>query len=174
LRFTREQRAGGVLEAGQVAGNGGHEAVGGLARGAHGVAIGVHVARVLDQLAQRDRGTAGLAAEPVPVPRQQRDFARDHAELGTADAARHLLPVIAMVSVIGTGGGRQLARHRRHGRAAQVARIDVVQRAVLVVEREVRARVVAAAQLVEHLGPVALRDALEAEEHGQGGGWVVW
>ncbi|RYY58821.1 MAG: DUF2239 family protein, partial [Comamonadaceae bacterium] len=49
--------------------------------------LGVHAARVFHQLAQGDRGAAGLAVEPVPVARQERDLARDHAELGPADTA---------------------------------------------------------------------------------------
>lgn len=44
----------------------------------------------IDQPAQRDRGAAGLAAQPFPLARQQRDLARHHAELGAADAARRL------------------------------------------------------------------------------------
>ena len=37
--------------------------------------------RRLDEFAQRDRGAAGLVGQPVPVTRQQGDFARDHPQL---------------------------------------------------------------------------------------------
>ena len=52
------------------------------ARMAH--AGGVH------QLAQRDRSAARLRGEPVPMPRQERDLARHHAQLRPSRPARGL------------------------------------------------------------------------------------
>src|SRR5690606_39341684 len=83
-----EQRARGFLEPGRVAGDGVHEAIGRFLALAALVAATV-AARGPDEASQRHRGAAGLGVEPGPVPRQQRDLARDDPELGPAAAARH-------------------------------------------------------------------------------------
>src|SRR5438128_2689498 len=83
-----EQRARGLLEVRKIARHRRHEAVSDFARTAHAVRAAAGAARLLDQLAQRDRSAAGLTCEPVPMARQQRDLARDDAKLRTAGAAR--------------------------------------------------------------------------------------
>jgi len=127
-----KQRAAGFLEAGLVPGDGGHEAVGHGAGLAHPVLDLGGAPRHLHQLAQRHRGSAGLAGQPFPVPRQQRDLARHHPEFGSARATRRLgqgqrvgfAPMIMHCKVrIGCGralGLRLQTRQYFLGRAAPV------------------------------------------------------
>src|SRR5512139_3809107 len=70
-----------LLEAGQVAGQRAHRAVGRFAGLACLFLRTAGAARALHQPAQRHRGTAGLPAQPVPMARQQGDLAGDHAQL---------------------------------------------------------------------------------------------
>ena len=59
----------------------GHELIRRFLRLTHQRARIFRVARSIDQFLQRRRSAARLRGEPFPVPRQQRDFARDNAEL---------------------------------------------------------------------------------------------
>ena len=86
LAIVGIQRARGFLESGQVAGQAAHEEIGGFLPFALAVADFIVAARLFDQLAQRHRRAAGLRGQPVPVARQQRHFARHHAQLGRRGA----------------------------------------------------------------------------------------
>src|SRR5689334_22875991 len=88
LGVTCEQRADRFLEMRPVAGHRVHETIGGLLREADAIGAGVVAPRLVDQFADRDRGAALLLRQPVPMPRQQRDLARDDAELWAARSAR--------------------------------------------------------------------------------------
>src|SRR5690242_946026 len=115
--LTAPERARGFLEAGQIASQRAHRAVGrfaGLARLLLGAAS---AARLLHQPAQRHRGATGLAAQPVPVARQQGHLAGDHAQLrpsgsarrsdfgGRAQARQHLIHAAAQVELQRVAGG---------------------------------------------------------------------
>src|SRR5260221_2026340 len=83
-RTAGEQRTGRLLEMRPVAGHYGHEAVGRFLPEADTLRVLVHAPRFVDKFSVRDRGPAFLLRQPIPVPRQQRDFARDHAEFRAA------------------------------------------------------------------------------------------
>ena len=94
-----------------------------LMRAAIAVAIGA--AGLLDELAQRDRGAAGLSGEPFPMPWQQRHLARDHAELRPAAAAR------LVRCCFSRHRGRDRGEPRQHlGIAAAQVEVDRPARAV--------------------------------------------
>ena len=81
VHVPREQAARGFLEAGPVAGHGGHEAIGRLAPPPRGVFAPPRLARLLHQPAQGGRRAARLLGQPVPVTGQQGHFPSDHAQL---------------------------------------------------------------------------------------------
>src|SRR3954469_8675152 len=85
---TRKQGPRRLLETGPVAGHDGHEPVGGLLRLADAILALVRTPGLLHEFAERDRSSTGLGVEPIPVPRQQRDLARDDPQLRTAGSAR--------------------------------------------------------------------------------------
>jgi hypothetical protein len=87
-RIGSEQGAARLLESRKVSGHGGHEAVGGLAGLADAIVGGVVATGLLDQFSQCDGSSAGLGAEPFPVPRQEGDLAGDDAELWPSRASR--------------------------------------------------------------------------------------
>ena len=87
-RGDSEQGARCLLETRPVAGHDGHEPVGGLLRLADTVLAPVRASCHLNELAQCDRCPSGLGIEPIPMPRQQRDFARDDAKFRAAGATR--------------------------------------------------------------------------------------
>src|SRR5205823_2135862 len=64
------------------------EAIGRFLRMPDPVLLFVGAPGLIDQLAQRHGGAAPLLGQPFPVPRQKRDFAGDHAQLGTSRTAR--------------------------------------------------------------------------------------
>ena len=63
-----------------VAGHDRHEAIGRILRRADAIPVFAAAPGLVDQLADRDRGSARLAGQPFPVPWQQCDFAGHHAE----------------------------------------------------------------------------------------------
>ena len=77
-----EQGPDGLLEAGQIAGQRRHEVVGTFV--ALGRIVRVGASRLLHQLAQGHRRAPLLCRQPVPVPRQQGDFAGDDTEFRPA------------------------------------------------------------------------------------------
>src|SRR4051812_19001356 len=85
---TRKQGSRCLLETGPVAGHDGHEPVGSLLRLADAILALVRTPGLLHEFAERDRSSTGLGVEPIPVPRQQRDLARDDPQLRTAGSAR--------------------------------------------------------------------------------------
>src|SRR5687768_13812682 len=87
---TRKQVTRGLLEARQVAGHDRHEPEGALLRPPYTVLAALQAAGLVDELAQRHRRAAGLAVQPFPMPRQERDFPRHHAELRPAGAGLRL------------------------------------------------------------------------------------
>jgi len=120
--------------------------VGRVARAPLAFLASVGAAGFLHQLAQRHRRAAGLAVEPFPVARQQRDFARDHAQPGPplAPGRRGLFG----------GHGVVAGRGRCRGQARQdfalgTARVDVEGFSGRVVEDENR-RVVRRARGAPH------------------------
>ena len=140
-----EERARCVLVARQVAGDGGHEAVGRLLSCAHRIGAAARAARVVDQLAQGDRCAARLGIEPVPVAREERDLTRNDAELRTSGAATN-----------GVRGFFVLCARRRGG----VARADFLVRA-----SEIQLDL-AAGVVVEHKDWMTPADALaHGERH---------
>src|SRR3954471_9063510 len=88
VAVTGKQGARCLLETGPVAGHDGHEPVRGLLRLADAILAFVRTPGLLHEFAERDRSPAGLGVEPIPVPRQQRNLARDDAQLRTAWSAR--------------------------------------------------------------------------------------
>src|SRR6185312_12554636 len=155
------QRARGFLVTGEVARDHAHEAIGGFAGEAGAVLRAAVAAGILHQLAQGDRGAAGLAVEPVPVARQQGHLARHHAEAGAAGAARH----------IGARGRPQAREHLV--RAA--AEVDFHRLAGGVVEDQRRARGVLVEQALHrrrHLGERTGGDQRVAVEGGAAGAVV--
>jgi hypothetical protein len=56
-------------------------------RGSPLIALRVPAARLVHELAQRNRSPARLGAQPLSVSRQQRDFARNHAEFRATAAS---------------------------------------------------------------------------------------
>src|SRR6516225_8228783 len=87
-----KQCARSFLEMGEVAGQGGHEVIGRISCQAFAVPVSTCAPRFLDELAERNGSAAGLRVEPFPVAWQQRYFARHHAELRPATAARLAWP----------------------------------------------------------------------------------
>jgi len=110
-----EEGSGCVLKAGQIAGHGGEEAVGGFLGGAELVLRGLGAAGGFDEFAQGDGGTAGLAVQPGPVAGEKGDFARDDAGTGA-----------------GSGGGRGRPEaadfEGRSGRGCAEVEFDLVAR----------------------------------------------
>ena len=140
LVFAREQRTRGLLEAGQVAGHGGHHAVGRFACRARTASRSACTRRASStSLRSATEAPPGWRDEPVPMARQQRDFARDHTELGAADAARGFV-------------------RRRLGRGGWLVQVEVDQLAGLVVEHQQRRGFGMPAQLFAH-GVLAARGA---------------
>ena len=86
--LTGKQGSGRFFETRSIARHRAHEAIGRLLRSPDAILVIADAPRLIDQLAQRDGGAAGLAVEPVPVPRQQRDLACNDPEPGAAGAAR--------------------------------------------------------------------------------------
>ena len=87
------------------------ETIGRFLRVPDAVLVLVGAPRLVDQLAQRDRSAARLPRQPFPVPRQQRDLARDHAQFrppGTAGrgAARSSVAQAALRPYPAAGPGR--------------------------------------------------------------------
>src|SRR6185437_11426046 len=133
-RIRREQRADSLFEMRLVAGHRRHETIGRLLAFANAILVLAAATRVVDQLPDRHRCAAGLPRQPFPVPRQQGDLARDHAELWTAGAAarRRYRPDIRS-----RGGCRQPRQHvidaaakiqidRVAGRAVEDQHSDVI------------------------------------------------
>ncbi len=119
-----EQGARCLLEARKVAGQCRHDAIGGIACGA--AFGGAGLAGHLDKPAQRDGGAARLRCQPVPMARQQGDFAWRHPQLR---AAARPLAGLRHVADAGTG--------QHFGDAA--ARIDIDNGAGGVAENQQRA-----------------------------------
>src|SRR4029079_7468613 len=71
-----------------VAGHPWPDPIGSLLRVADAILALVRTPGLLHEFAERDRSPTGLGVEPIPVPRQQRDLARDDAQLRTAGSAR--------------------------------------------------------------------------------------
>src|SRR5690349_6894819 len=74
------------LESGAIAGHGQHEPVGRLLRLPDTFLALVRTFGLVDKLAQGNRGASWLPAEPIPMSRQQGDFAGDHAKPRPAGA----------------------------------------------------------------------------------------
>lgn len=91
-RVPGEQRAGGVLVAGEVAPERGHHAVCGFQRFPRGVRTARLAAGVLHQAAQGGRGAAGLPGQPVPMAGQEGHLARSDTEPGAAAGGLWLKP----------------------------------------------------------------------------------
>ncbi|MNR19640.1 hypothetical protein D3C85_1364450 [compost metagenome] len=121
------ERARRFLETGQVTGHACHETVGGLLALAPRILRLVVAAGLFNQLAQRDRGAAGLRAQPLPMAGQQGHLARHHAQLGPAAPARGGVRFLA-----GGGGGvrRRMPREDLRVVAAQV-QIHLLARRIL-------------------------------------------
>ena len=67
---VREQGAGSFLEAFEIAGHRRHEMIGRVPSGTMTISIATGVARFFHEFSQNDRRSAGLASQPIPVPRQ--------------------------------------------------------------------------------------------------------
>ncbi|MFN7979829.1 MAG: hypothetical protein U0P30_16970 [Vicinamibacterales bacterium] len=136
---AREERTEGVLEPWQIAGQRRHDAVGHFLRTTHAIAAHAGAARLVDEPSQRHRRATGLAVEPLPVPRQQRHFARDDAEARTPRAAwgrgfrlgRRGAPRLS---------GRHAAQHL--GGAAAVVGVDLLAGGVVEDQHERRVRAI--------------------------------
>src|ERR1700722_9739028 len=86
-RVRCEQRADRLFEMRLVAGHRRHETIGRVLAFTNPILVLAAAPRVVDQLSDRHRCAAGLPRQPFPVPRQQGDLARDHAEFWAAGAA---------------------------------------------------------------------------------------
>src|SRR5947207_3191948 len=85
-RLAGEEGAEGFFVTGKISGEGGHEAVGGFLGFSFFVEVAILFAGLFDQSAESNGGAAGLRVQPIPVPGQERDFAGDDAEFGSAGA----------------------------------------------------------------------------------------
>src|SRR3990172_11650334 len=83
-----EKGAGGLFVVGEVAGDGIRKVVRAFVRRFHEALVPARATGLVHQAPQRGGGPALLRIEPVPVPRQQRDLARDDAQTRTTPSAR--------------------------------------------------------------------------------------
>jgi len=81
LRIPSEQGPRRFLKSGRIAGHDRHKAASRLLAPAHAILAGIGAARLLDELPEHDGGSFRLAAQPLPVARQQRDLPGDDPEL---------------------------------------------------------------------------------------------
>src|SRR5258706_15498717 len=79
-----EQRSRGLLKPRCISRHGGQEPIGGILRLSPAISALIYYAGMLHQFAQRDGSPAGLAGEPIPMPRQQGDFTAYDAQFRTA------------------------------------------------------------------------------------------
>jgi len=156
---VREEGAGGFFEAGEVAGEGGEEAVGGFVGLADLVAGGVGAAGVVDEAAEGGGGAAGLGGEPVPGAGEEGDFAGDDAEAGAAAG----------------GGGRRRdgGGGEGCGGGGRGAEVEVDLAAGRVVEDQEFPALGGILHECKDLGVGAVGDLGEAPEDGEGHGLIL-
>jgi hypothetical protein len=142
-----EEGPGGFFEAGEVAGHGGEEVVGGFLCRADAVTVAAGFPGFVDEAAEGNGGSARLVVQPIPMAGEQRDFAGDDAELGTAPAARFL---------------------PHWGRRHDTARVEIDAFAGTIIEDQHQGIVGSTLEGFGHVRDVAGGEAVEAEEGGAG------
>ena len=167
-----EQRPRRFLEACEIAGHHGHEAIGGIPCRAGAIRIAIGAARFVHQLSQRHRCAAGLRAEPLPMARQQCHLARDNAELGASASPRLRWRRLIGFDVRRRGRLRQAGNDFAFG----ATKIEIDRVAGRVAEYDDRRRGGPAGSLHDRngdLGERARRQALRAHEGREMGGRLV-
>ena len=121
----RDRRANSARDAsskcGAVSGHRRHEAIGGFLRAARMRSLSSLARRASStSLRNRDRCAAGLPRQPFPMPRQQRDLARHHAQFRPARARRRGVAAGDFVVRVAANIGRRQSRQHIVDGAAKI------------------------------------------------------